>query len=108
MGNTVWVTCEQPGLDYSPAEKFGNIEFLTAKDFSNVRGSLRNEELVQELDQKLNHIGSDDYIVIAGSPYVSAVVFMLLGRRGVKRVNVLRWNNREYHYAPLQIDLTRV
>jgi hypothetical protein len=102
---TVYVTQETPH-DFSKAESFGTIEFLTRDDLNNVKGSLHNERLVVDITRKLKDFDeSRDWIVIAGSPYVSALVFMLLGRRGLKSVKILRWDNRDYIYVPMHFEL---
>jgi hypothetical protein len=101
---TVFVTQETPH-NFSPAEQFGTIEFVTRSDLNNVRSSLHNAKLVTDITRKLKDFDeSRDWIVIAGSPYISALVFLILGRRGVKDVNVLRWDNRDFVYQPMVIE----
>lgn len=102
---TVWVTQETPH-DFYKAESYGEIVFITRDDLNNVRGSLHNEKLVTDITRKLRDFDeSKDWVVIAGSPYISALVFMILGRRGCGSVNVLRWNNRDFVYQPMVIEL---
>jgi hypothetical protein len=90
-----------------PAEKYGEIQFITAKDFSSVRNSLNNAAMLDEIRFVVNKIDADvDHLVIAGSPYVAAVVFYWLGKRGVQTLNMLRWSNRDLVYVPITLDLT--
>lgn len=92
-------------IDYSPARKFGAIEFLTIMDFSSDEGSLSNKVLIEELRARLKEFDpSRDYIVTTGSPIVSAVVFMILRER-TTCVNFLRWSNRDFRYEPVTINL---
>lgn len=101
----VFVTQETPH-NFSKAEQYGAIEFLTRDDLNNTKGSLHNEKLVTEITRKLKGFDeSIDWIVIAGSPYVTALVFMLLGRMGLRYVNVLRWDNRDFIYQPMMIEM---
>lgn len=101
----VWVTQEN-GLDFSPAEQYGEVQFLTHQDLNNLKGSLHNEELLRRVAGKLISFDEAvDWVVITGSPYVTAAVFMILGAKHVKRVQVLRWDNRDYVYRPLHIEL---
>jgi len=103
--STVWVT-QEINLNFVPAEQFGEVRFLAREDLSNIRGSLHNEKLVAHIARGLREFDADnDYIVIAGSPYVSALVFMMLGAKGIKGVNVLRWDNRTFTYIPAYIDM---
>lgn len=103
---TVYVTQEAEGLDYSTAEQYGQVVFLTRHDFVNVRGSLANEALISELNRKLRGFNPEtDWIVVSGSPYVAAAVLLLLGLARHRQVKFLRWDNRDYLYRPLYIEL---
>jgi len=101
----IYVTSEMP-FDFTGAERFGEIAFLTNSDLNNIRGSLHNEQLIRNLRYALrNFVEEQDYVLITGSPYVAAVVFMILGARGVKMLRLLRWSNRDRVYAPMHIEL---
>jgi CRISPR/Cas system-associated endoribonuclease Cas2 len=103
---TVFVT-QETTHDFTKAEVHGNIEFITKDDFNNVQNSLVNRSIIVEINHKLKKFDdSEDWIIITGSPYVSAAVFMALGNKGVKSVNVLRWDNRNEVYHPVKLDLT--
>lgn len=104
----VWVTHEK-NANFTPAEKFGEIKFLTAQDLNNMPNSLHNEKLLERIAHKLKteYDPDEDYFIIIGSPYVTAAVFMLLGAMGVRRVKVLRWNNQHDYYLPIEIKLPR-
>lgn len=100
----VWVT-QEANHNFSVAEKFGEVRFLAREDLSNIKGSLHNEKLVSHITRNLagfNH--TMDYVVIAGSPYVAALVFLLLGNKGHKTINILRWDNRSFEYIPAAIE----
>lgn len=100
----VWVT-QESSHNFSSAEKYGEIQFLAREDLINIKGSLHNEKLVSRMVTKLSSFDpSTDWIVVAGSPYVAALVFLLMGRMGFKTINVLRWDNREFKYQPMSID----
>lgn len=102
--NKVYVTYES-SHDFSGAEAFGEVHFLTKDDLNNTRNSLHNEALLSDLAFKLKKFNPDeDYIVIAGSPYVAAAVFMILGFRGIKSVKLLRWDSRDRKYIPLYME----
>lgn len=104
---TVFVTQEMP-WDFSDAEQYGAVEFLTADDLHNVKGSLHNERLLSSLRHKLKSFDPEqDWLLITGSPFISAAVFLLLGHRGLRYVPILRWNNRDRRYIPLHMQLPR-
>jgi hypothetical protein len=103
----VYVT-QEVGVDYSKAETYGDIAFLTMEDFVNSHPSLLNEALARELRHNLRNFNpDDDWIVISGSPYVSAAVFMILGLTGIRKVKILRWDNRDLVYRPMVIEISR-
>lgn len=101
----VYVT-QETAFDFTTAEAYGEVEFLTHRDLSSVRSSITNTHTLREINQKLKSIDFDaDYLVITGSPYIAAAVFMLIGRKGIKKVNILRWDNRDRKYTPMEIAL---
>lgn len=103
----VFVTSESPKLDYSPAESWGELTFVTHKDFTPMGAmSPYNADLTREIKRVVKTFDSEtDFVVISGSPLVTAVFFMALAERGVKRVNVLRWSNRDTQYHPTSVNL---
>lgn len=103
----VFVT-QETNYDFTPAEQFGDIVFLTHKDLNNMRASIHNDKVAAEIKDKLKHFDpEEDWIVIAGSPYIAALVFMLIGRKNINSIKVLRWDNRDFRYVPLHIELRR-
>lgn len=103
----VFVTQEHPSLNYAPAEEFGEVVFMTIDDYSSIKNSLHNIDLIDELKNTVKEFDPDvDYIVISGSPVVSAIVFMLVGMMYQGRqINVLRWSNRDHMYQPTTINI---
>lgn len=105
MQARVFVTQENPNLNYLPAEEFGEVVFLTRQDFSPVKNSLNNEALVEELRKKLKDFNPrSDYITISGSPVVAAAIFMII-REMTDTLNILRWSNRDHVYQPLVVTV---
>lgn len=101
----VYITQENSSLNYLPAEQFGEIVFLTRNDFSQVKGSITNGILINELRTKLREFDPEnDYIAVSGSPVVAGVAFMILRER-TDKVNILRWSNRDRVYQTLSIQL---
>lgn len=101
----VYIT-QETGFNFTDAENFGAVEFITREDLNNTKGSLHNERVVRDVRRKIKELNPDeDYVVIAGSPYVSALVFALLGRRGVKTLRILRWDNRDQVYIPMHVEI---
>lgn len=112
----VFITQESPNLNYGPAEQFGEVVFLTARDLSPIPGSLANAELCQEVSDRLRDFDFDhDFLVPSGSPSVCGLAFLELGKeiehrsnigsREPKHLRILRWSNRDRVYQPITINL---
>lgn len=118
-GSRVFVTQENSQLNYTPAEQFGEVQFLTRDEVSPVPGSLTNAAVMEELTRKLEGFDFDrDYLVPSGSPVICGMAFLALGARmrdldsfqpQLHKLRVLRWSNRDRVYQPitLTIDLNR-
>lgn len=105
MSSIVWVTQETEN-DFRDAERWGEVRFLTVKDLNNNKNSWHNDELTRSLRAQIQKFNpEEDWVVVAGSPYVSAATFMLIGMRGINRVQILRWDNRDRRYIPMYINL---
>ena len=102
----IWITQETPH-NFTSAEEFGEVVFVTNRDLHNHPNSLHNPEVLRQIQSKLTRFDPDnDFILPVGSPYISAMVFMMLGRAGVDKVRILRWSNRDKLYIPLYIHFS--
>ena len=103
----VFVT-QESNLDYSKAEEFGQVAFLSVDrkdDLHNVANSEHNSRMLSHLAHGLRDFNEDeDWLVITGSPYINAAVFWLLGLAGCKKLRLLRWDNRDMLYRPLPLS----
>lgn len=101
----VWVTQEMPRFNYTSAEKFGDVKFVTATDFNNMVNSIHNRDLVDNITRTLRDFDFDrDYIAPTGSPIISMAVMAVLGRK-CKKFKILKWDNRDYVYVPLTVEI---
>lgn len=97
---------QETSFDFTPAEAYGEVEFLTHRDLNSIKSSPGNVHTLREINHKLKAVDFDiDYFVLTGSPYIMASVFLLIGNRGIKKVKILRWDNRDHKYTPMEIDL---
>lgn len=109
----VFITQENSQLNYSNAEAFGEVVFLTRDEVSPVPGSLTNAAISEELAKKLAGFDFDnDFLAPSGSPVVSGLAFYALATaaaarfaRNPKCLRVLRWSNRDRVYQPITINL---
>ena len=96
---------QETSSDFSAAESYGEIVFVTNDDMNNTRGSLHNEDLLRQIRMTLHKFNQkEDFIIIAGSPYVAGMVFMVLGRKGHDSIKFLRWSNCDRVYTPVTIE----
>ena len=109
----VFVTQEQQ-LNYTNAEEFGEVVFLTSQEVSPIPNSLINGEIMAEMALKLSDFDFDsDFLAPSGSPVVSGMAFLILGRLAeregfpaCRKLCVLRWSNRDRVYQPITINPT--
>jgi hypothetical protein len=73
--NKVWVVQENNYIDYSDAERFGEVNFITRDEIKPIRGSLINESIMTRIDSTLEQFGEDDYLVLTGNPAVIGYAF---------------------------------
>ena len=101
----VFVTQENQLFDYSALDQFGEVKFVTLYDFSTSATSLYNLDLMFRIKSAMSNYNPDeDYLVPSGSPLITAACMAHLVRRGVNRVEVLRWSNRDRTYQKVIMD----
>lgn len=106
MQQKVYVV-QETSHDFSGAEAFGDLKFLSVDktdDFHNLANSEHNQRLLAHLRHGLRDFSKYDFLILTGSPYVSAAVMWILGQRGQRQVNILRWDNRDRVYVPLPMQ----
>lgn len=102
----VWVV-QEGNNDYSSAEEFGTVRFVTKGDLRNLVGCDQNKQV--ENDIKIfnaNYLQGTDYIVVVGNPMISVLLAMSI-RSGSHKF--LKWDGRRSQYIPFILDsnLTR-
>lgn len=102
----VFVTQENQGLDYTPAEEYGEVRFITRKEWSPIKGSLMNQEIMREVKFALNDFKpEEDFLVVSGSPTIAALVFLHLGQKRYENIKLLRWSNRDHIYQLVTLEV---
>lgn len=97
----VWVIQEGKN-DYSSAEEFGEVNFVTKNDLTKFKDSQQNAEVRIDLRKFLtNYIAGIDYIIPAGNPMVVALITMALHDTGH---NFLKWDGRNAKYIPFNLN----
>lgn len=107
---TVWVLQESiiPGsngvpMDYSPAERFGDVQFVLNTDASRQSNSSINDRILDDLRQMARLYREEgDFIVLTGSPLVIHMAGMAMAEVG-KVPTVLNWDKRSQDYRRVQL-----
>ena len=103
----VFVT-QEAGFNFVDAERYGELIFIARDDLWMIKDSAHNESVMLDIAARLRDFDPEnDWIVIAGSPYISAAIFLQLGNKGVRSVRVLRWDRQTSKYQPLYLQLRR-
>lgn len=100
----VWVT-QETKYDFTAANLWGDVEFITTDEISPLKASMRNDEIIHRVRAAVNRMQPDDYVVPTGSPYVAALVFCAMGLRGIRQLRMLRWSSRDQKYIPIELEL---
>jgi hypothetical protein len=97
----VYVTQERPGFNYLDAERFGEIKFITHRDYTMPHTADNNKLLREDIRIAVNEYDPDqDYILLSGSPLVAGVVIGKIVRKyDPEVVKVVKWDNRRSEYT---------
>jgi len=91
-----------PNFDTSHAKQYGDVHYI----FGEGHVELTGEALTQYIDARLDEVGfepEEDYVVLIGDPFISAVAAASMKERG--RCRVLRWDKRYSRYSEDELVL---
>lgn len=96
----VWVVQENPRMDYSPAEQFGQVQFMTADEYRSMATSLKNREILADIERCVQRMDPlEDWVVLTGNPITMGYVFhLVLAQWG--QVRCLQWDRIRGEYRP--------
>lgn len=102
----VFVVQEQQHLDYSDAERFGEVKFMTRLEYNGLRNSLRNEQALADIRNGLIGFDSErDFLLLTGNPVTMGYAFwtaMLKAMgRGSEKLNILQWDRESGRYKAI-------
>lgn len=98
MSGKVYVVQENNRIDYSDAERFGEVIFLTAEEIKPVAGSLRNIQILSSIQKQMEAFNpSIDRMVMTGNPLVMGYAFHLAMMKS-PRIVCLQWDRFEGRY----------
>lgn len=109
----VYVTQDEERFDLSDLERYGQIITLFTRSNYPDEIDVRMPWLVARANKVLNNESNptrpfnpnSDFVALVGDPLTIAVVFMVLGARGVPRVRALKYDGRERAYYEATIEI---
>lgn len=110
---TVFVTQENHRLNYSDAERFGEVVFVNAAEYNPNPNSKANELIEQNIAAELGDFDpQEDYLLLSGDPISMILCFnhtAEIARRkfDIHAVRVLKWDGHSRMYNQIVVD-TRV
>lgn len=104
MKSRVYVVQENNYVDYSDAERFGEVIFMTHSELRPMAGSLGNEQIVERIDFHLKDFCAEDYLVLTGNPATIGYAFHRAAQRS-DIVNVLLWDKMQGRYKSLAMGV---
>ena len=76
----VWVV-QEGNNDYAPAEKIGEVRFITKTDYRSMPDSEQSKQVIADVRKFLTqYIAGKDFIAPAGNPVTCALVAMALSQ----------------------------
>lgn len=102
----VYVVQENPSLDYKDAERFGEVYFVTDREYSNVQGSLSNQQLITDVSRAVDAMNpATDYLLLTGNPITIGAAFSMAWNKAKTQGNeltLLRWDGISRTYVTVQ------
>lgn len=100
---------QETNFDFSKAAAFGELVFMSANkidDLVNIVGSELNRRMLSHLRSFVREYNQEeDYFILTGSPYMCAAVMWMAGKLGIRKLNLLRWDNKQFLYIPLKLEI---
>ena len=100
----IWVV-QEGNNDYSSAESFGEVRFITTGDLRSMNGKQNSDVYADIRKFASEYLLGTDYIVPVGNPMVISLVVMSLFPGNHK---FLKWDGRRATYIPFILNRNMV
>lgn len=99
----VWVI-QEGNNDYAPAEKYGEVRFITRADLRSIPESSVNEQAIQDTKAFVEEYDPQiDYIVPVGNPMMIIYVAVLVAEKADTH-RYLKWDGRQADYVVFKMS----
>lgn len=89
-----------PKYDVSEANQFGEVVEL----LSPTAAPFHPEPILDELREKLNDFGDDDFILCIGNPLLLAWAYAIAADVNEGTVRALQWSGKDHRYLPVKVE----
>lgn len=97
---------ENINLDYSDAERYGEIYFGTQFEYSPIKNSARNGVLLKDIDKAVALFNpEEDYLLLTGNPLVIGYCVHELMKKSPE-LRVLRYSRNDRRYTEMVFNPT--
>lgn len=95
----VFITSEDPRLDFSPAMQYGEVVGV----FPPGQVHLHPQIALYRARRVLQDLTRDDFIALVGDPVKIAICAVVAAER-IGKVKFLKWNRQSLSYLPIEVD----
>lgn len=99
---TIFVTHEDPRLDYTPAYRWGE-KIIAIFPPGSGQITLSPQIALANARKVIQSMGRDDYLILVGDPVMIGLCVAVAAEM-IGRVKLLRWDKRNMSYTPVEID----
>ena len=90
------------GLDYSQAERFGEIVYLFD---GNKQVVMSPQPTIRKLKSVLKDFNDNDYLLLVGDPALIGLTCSVVSTISNGRYNMLKYDRIEKDYFPIRVDV---
>ncbi len=84
------------------AREFGDLKFILPEKTNLMWNP---QEAVSKIKQELRYFNDNDHLLLIGDPAVIGICTAVAAEFNSGRVKFLKWDNREYKYYPVEVEL---
>lgn len=91
----------KPRFDLTPAEEYGNIEYLLSPSAA----PFKPDSVIADLVEGLRHFTKDDYLLLVGNPILIGLTAAIASEKS-DIIQFLQWSGKDQKYISVKADLS--
>lgn len=110
----VLILQENPRINYNKASEFGDLRFVTNKEYTGNKSSITDPQIVDDLKKEVDNFDLDnDFILLSGNPILIGLAVCSLSSRLVRDGEVdglhfLHYNKNNDTYREVVVPLETI